>query len=138
MRPLPGNCRVSAWSGSGSMTQNGSVNGKVGSGQPDAGKPPCQTKRHRSAMPRLIAMLRPESLPLTVGAVFCIASVGLMVATPWITGDATDILFGGIISKRIPAYLTKAQAIAALRAYHQDRLARMLSAMSNITPGAGV
>src|SRR5262249_18120542 len=94
-------------------------------------------KRHRSAMPRLIAILRPESLRLTVGAVFGIASVGLMVATPWITGDATNILFGGIISKRIPAGLTKAQAIAALRAHHQDGLARVISAMS-ITPGVGV
>jgi ATP-binding cassette subfamily B protein len=119
------------------MTRNGSVDGKVGSGQPDAGKPPRQTKRDRRAMPRLIVMLRPELLPLTVGAVFGIASVGLLVAAPWILGDATNILFSGIISKRIPAGVTKAQAVAALRAHHQDQLAHLISAMS-ITPGAGV
>jgi ABC-type multidrug transport system fused ATPase/permease subunit len=119
------------------MTRNGSVDGKVGSGQPDAGKPPRQTKHHRRAMPRLIAMLRPESLPLTAGVVFGIASVGLLVAAPWVLGDATNILFGGIISKRIPAGVTKAQAVAVLRAHHQGELARLISAMS-ITPGAGV
>ena len=119
------------------MTRNGSVDGRAGSGQPDAGEPPGQAKRHRRAMPRLIAMLRPESLPLTVGAVFGIASVGLLVAVPWVLGDATNILFSGIVSKRIPAGVTKAQAVAALRAHHQGQLARVISAM-NITPGAGV
>ncbi len=96
-----------------------------------------RTKHHRRAMPRLIAMLRPESLPLTAGIVFGIASVGLLVAAPWFLGDATNILFGGIISKRIPAGVTKAQAVAVLRAHHQGELARLISAMS-ITPGAGV
>jgi ABC-type multidrug transport system fused ATPase/permease subunit len=94
-------------------------------------------KRPRRAMPRLIAMLRPESRSLTAATVFGAASVGFLVAAPWVLGDATNILFSGIISKRIPADETKAQAVAALRAHHQDVLAHLISAMS-ITPGAGV
>jgi ABC-type multidrug transport system fused ATPase/permease subunit len=119
------------------MTGNGSADGEVEGGQPDAGKPPAQTKRDGRAVPRLIAVLRPESVPLTVATVFCIVSVGLLVAAPWILGNATNILFSGVISKRIPAGATKARAVAELRARHQDQLAHLVSAMS-ITPGAGV
>ncbi|HEY1625112.1 MAG TPA: ABC transporter ATP-binding protein, partial [Streptosporangiaceae bacterium] len=60
-----------------------------------------------------------------------------LVAGPWVLGDATNILFGGILSKRLPAGLTRAQALATLRAHHQDLLAHIFSAM-NVVPGAGV
>jgi ABC-type multidrug transport system fused ATPase/permease subunit len=125
------------------MTRDGSVNGKVGRGKPDAGKPAPQTKqtkqakRRRGVKSRLIALLRPELPRLTAVFVLGIASVGLLVAGPWVLGDATNILFGGILSKRVPAGLTKAQAVAALRAHHQDLLAHIFSAM-NIVPGTGV
>lgn len=95
------------------------------------------TKRQRKPMPRLFTLLRPERLPLRAAVVLGIASSGFMVAAPWILGDATNVLFDGITSKGIPASVTKAQAIAALRAHHQDLLARMLSAM-DIVPGTGV
>jgi ATP-binding cassette subfamily B protein len=88
-------------------------------------------------MPRLIAVLRPELPRLTAVVVLGIASVGLIVAGPLVLGYATNIVFGGIISKRVPAGLTKAQAVATLRGHHQDLLAHIFSAM-NIVPGAGV
>jgi ABC-type multidrug transport system fused ATPase/permease subunit len=95
------------------------------------------TKRQRKPMPRLFTQLRPERSRLTAAIVLGIVSSGFMVAAPWILGDATNVLFDGITSKSIPANLTKAQAIAALRVHHQDLLARMLSAM-DIVPGTGV
>ena len=95
------------------------------------------TKRRRKAMPRLIALLGPDRPRLTVAVVLGIVSSGFLIAAPWILGDATNVLFDGIISKRIPAHESKAQAIAALHVHHQDLLARMLSAM-DIVPGTGV
>jgi len=59
------------------------------------------------------------------------------VTGPRVLGHATDIIFSGVIGSRIPAGTTKAQAVAALRARGQDRLADMLSAM-HVVPGQGI
>jgi ABC-type multidrug transport system fused ATPase/permease subunit len=96
-----------------------------------------QPKRRRGAILRLVVLLRPELPRLTAVVVLGIASVGLLIAGPWVLGDATNILFGGIISKRVPAGLTTAQAVAMLRAHHQDLLAHIF-ATTHIVPGTGV
>jgi ABC-type multidrug transport system fused ATPase/permease subunit len=93
--------------------------------------------RRRGAIARLIVVLRPELPRLTAVVVLAIASVGFLVAGPLVFGDAINIVFGGLISKRFPVGATKAQAVATLRAHHQDLLARMFSAM-NVAPGSGV
>lgn len=93
--------------------------------------------RRRGAIARLIVVLRPEWPRLTAVVVLAIASVGFLVAGPLLFGDAINIVFGGLISKRFPAGVTKAQAVATLRAHHQDLLARMFSAM-DVAPGSGV
>jgi ABC-type multidrug transport system fused ATPase/permease subunit len=139
-------------------TRHGSVNGKVSLGKPDTGRPIAvkpdtvkpdtvkptrktekskKAERRRGTKSRLIALLGPELPRLTAVLVLGIVSVGLLVAGPWVLGDATNILFSGIISKRVPAGLTKAQAIEALRAHHQGLLAHIFSAM-NVIPGTGV
>jgi ABC-type multidrug transport system fused ATPase/permease subunit len=93
--------------------------------------------RERKPMVRLFTLLRPEKPRLTAVVVLSIVSTSLLIAAPWILGEATNVLFDGITSKGIPARETKAQAVAALRAHHQDLLARMLSAMP-VVPGTGV
>nr|MBW4030064.1 ABC transporter ATP-binding protein [Acidobacteriota bacterium] len=49
----------------------------------------------------------------------------------------SHVLFDGVVSKRLPAGVTPAQAIAQLRASGHTQLASMLSGM-HLTPGAGV
>ncbi|HXZ76757.1 MAG TPA: ABC transporter ATP-binding protein, partial [Streptosporangiaceae bacterium] len=56
---------------------------------------------------------------------------------PKILGSATNILFDGIVGKRLPAGMTQTQAEALLRAHGQGQLADMLSGMT-VTPGVGV
>jgi ATP-binding cassette subfamily B protein len=68
--------------------------------------------------------------------IFGVTSVGFLVTGPKILGTATNILFNGVVGKQLPAGITKAQAIALLRAHGQGQLADMISGM-NITPGAG-
>src|SRR5205814_4809436 len=64
-------------------------------------------------------------------------SVALSVTGPRILGHATDIIFSGVIGSRMPAGTTKEQAVAALRARGDNRIADMLSAM-HVVPGQGI
>ena len=59
-----------------------------------------------------------------------------MVIGPKILGNATNVIFNGVIGKNLPAGMTKAQAIASLRAHGQGQLADMVSGM-NAVPGRG-
>jgi len=52
-------------------------------------------------------------------------------------GEATNILFEGVVSQQLPAGTTQEQAIAGLKASGQDNLAAMLSSMT-LHPGEGV
>jgi ATP-binding cassette subfamily B protein len=96
-----------------------------------------QGEDSRGTLPRLLAALRPESFLLAVVAVFSLVSVAFLVAGPAFLGQATNILFDGVVGKALPAGGTKAQAIAGLRAHGHGQLADMFSAM-NFTPGIGV
>jgi ABC-type multidrug transport system fused ATPase/permease subunit len=118
------------------MTRDRSVSGRAGRGGPGTGKSARETKPRKPIL-RLFTLLRPEKPRLTAVVVLSIVSTGLLIAAPWILGEATNVLFDGITSKGIPASETKAQAVAALRAHHQDLLARMLSAMP-VVPGTDV
>ena len=86
---------------------------------------------------RLAAKLRPEWSRLAVAVVLAVISVGFSAVGPLILGNATNILFDGLVSGHLPVGTTKAQAIAGLRARGEGQLAGPLSAM-NITPGTGV
>ncbi|MFN8620792.1 MAG: ABC transporter ATP-binding protein [Chloroflexota bacterium] len=86
---------------------------------------------------RLLGELRPEAWRIALVMVFAIVSVTFAVLGPRILGDATDIVFNGVVSKQIPPGLTQEQAEAALRASGQTQLADMISAM-HLNPGMGV
>jgi ATP-binding cassette subfamily B protein len=96
-----------------------------------------RTKDLRGTLRRLVARLRPERAWLAAAGLLGVTSVGFMVAGPKILGNAANILFDGIVGKRLPAGMTQAQAVALLRAHGQGQLASMLSGMS-VTPGVGV
>ncbi len=91
----------------------------------------------RSALPQLLARLRPERLRLALVTLSGLLAVVLLVAGPEILGDATNVLFAGLAGRRFPAGLTKAQALANLRAHGQGQLADLFRAV-DFTPGTGV
>ncbi len=66
-----------------------------------------------------------------------VAAVAANVSGPFILGRATNVLFDGIVSARLPIGLTRSQAVALLRAHGQGQIAQMLSTMP-LTPGVGV
>jgi ATP-binding cassette subfamily B multidrug efflux pump len=101
------------------------------------GQPAERAKDLRGTLRRLLARLRPERLPLAAALILGVASVAFMVSGPRLIGNATNVLFNGVVGKLLPAGTTKAQALAILRAHGHGQIAAMVSGM-NVTPGRGV
>ena len=101
------------------------------------GGPPVKALHFKGSMRRLVARLRGERRLVAAAGVLGIVSVALSVIGPKILGNATDLIFTGLIGGRLPAGATKAQAVAQLRATGQGRIADMVSAM-DVVPGRGV
>ena len=66
-----------------------------------------------------------------------VVSVGFLVVGPELLGQATNVLFAGLIGRRFTSGATKAQVIAGLRVHGEGELARMVGAIS-FTPGEGI
>lgn len=109
----------------------------MGGMRPGAPATIARSKNFKATSRRLLSRLRPERFRLVLALVVGIASVGFSVVGPRILGNATNILFNGIIGKNLPVGVTKAQAVATLRAQGKGQLAQMISGM-NLTPGHGV
>ncbi|MEZ2391665.1 ABC transporter ATP-binding protein [bacterium RCC_150] len=86
---------------------------------------------------RLLGTLRPERLWLTLVMALAVASVTLSVIGPRLLGEGTNLIFAGVVSKQLPAGVSKDQLIQGLRAAGQDSKADMLRGM-NLTPGVGI
>ncbi len=100
---------------------------------------PSATKAEdfRRSLRRFTHRLRPEALLVAVVIVLGSVSVFLAVLGPKLLGNATNIIFEGVISQQIPAGLTQQQAVDALRAAGDTNQANMISSMT-LTPGSGV
>jgi ATP-binding cassette subfamily B multidrug efflux pump len=86
---------------------------------------------------RLLARLHPQRVTLFGVIGLAVASVAMSVTGPKILGHATDLIFNGVIGRRLPEGVSKAQAIASLRAQGQGRIADLVSG-TNVVPGRGV
>jgi len=101
------------------------------------GGPAVKAMNFKGSLRRLVARLRRERRLVTAAVMLGTVSVALSVIGPKILGHATDLIFTGLIGERLPAGVTKAQAVAKLRATGQARIADMVSAM-DVVPGRGV
>ncbi|MBT2519417.1 ABC transporter ATP-binding protein [Arthrobacter sp. ISL-28] len=86
---------------------------------------------------RLLATLRPERLWLVLVLVLSVVGVAFSVIGPRLLGEGTNLIFGGVVSRDLPAGTSKADVIAGLRAAGDNQKADMLSAMP-LTPGVGI
>lgn len=86
---------------------------------------------------RLVKRLAPQrGLSITVMTLGIVGTV-IGVVVPRILGHATDLLFNGVIGRRLPAGISKAQAVSAARGRGDNTFADLLSGM-NVVPGHGV
>lgn len=101
------------------------------------GPPPAKAKDFKGTLKRLTKMLSTHKLMLAAITVLSAVSVALGVIAPKLLGNATNIVFSGFVSSRMPAGMTKEQAIAAAEAAGDTRIADMMRPM-DIVPGQGV
>ncbi|OBG26383.1 ABC transporter ATP-binding protein [Mycobacterium sp. E3198] len=86
---------------------------------------------------RLVKRLAPQRTLSVAVITLGITGTAIGVVVPRILGHATDLLFNGVIGRRLPAGISKAQAVAAARARGDNAFADLLSGM-NVVPGRGV
>ena len=115
--------------------------GRPGFGGPGGGfggmLPPQKTKDLGRTLRQLLARLRPERMAIIFSAILALGSVAGTVIGPKIIGNATNVIFDGVIGKSLPAGITKAQAVAGLRARGQGQIADLVSG-ANVVPGRGI
>ncbi len=86
---------------------------------------------------RLLERMRPERAKAYAVLALTVLSVAATSVGPKILGAATDVIFTGLMAGRLPAGLTKAEAVARLRKQGEDQVAEMVAAM-DVVPGQGV
>ena len=110
---------------------------QASSGDWHAGPPPGKAEAFWPSFKRMVGLLGAHRVSLVVVALAAVGTVVLAVAAPRVLGQATNVIFEGVVSTMLPAGTTKAQAVEALRARGMDDFATMLSAM-DVVPGAGI
>ena len=110
---------------------------QAASGDWHDGPPPGKAEAFWPSFKRMVGLLGTYRVSLVVVALAAVGTVVLAVAAPKVLGQATNVIFEGVVSTMLPAGTTKAQAIEALRARGMDDFATMLSAM-DVIPGAGI
>ena len=101
------------------------------------GGPPAKPLDFKQSGKRLFRYLSKQRVLLWSVIGFGALSTALAVAGPLILGKATDVVFSGYISSRLPAGVDPADVIAQLEARGDTRQAAMLSSME-LNPGAGI
>ncbi len=86
---------------------------------------------------RLAKRLGPQRGLTAAVIALAVSGTAIGVVVPRILGHATDLLFNGVIGRRLPHGITKAQAVAAARARGDNNFADLLSGMQ-VVPGRGV
>ncbi|MEU5216512.1 ABC transporter ATP-binding protein [Streptomyces sp. NPDC020807] len=101
------------------------------------GGPDQRSIDFKGSTKRLLKQLAPERTALWVMLVACVLSVAASVVGPKILGKATDLVFAGVVGRQMPEGVTKAEALAKLRADGDGGMADMLSGV-DFTPGQGI
>jgi ATP-binding cassette subfamily B multidrug efflux pump len=86
---------------------------------------------------RLLRRLRPYRVRLAIVMALSAASVTMSVIGPKLLGQATDIIFAGVIGRQLPAGATLDQVVDRLRTDGNDNLANVVARM-RVVPGAGI
>nr|WP_228484816.1 ABC transporter ATP-binding protein [Microbacterium cremeum] len=102
------------------------------------GVAPGKAANFGTSFRRLLGLLKPHAFALIFVTLLGSIGVVLTVAAPKVLGEATNILFEGVVSSMAPAGATKEQVVQGLVDAGQQDLANIVSAMQNFVPGAGV
>ena len=91
---------------------------------------------------RMIGLLGPHKWAFIFVSIMGAIGVVLAVIAPKVLGEATNLIFEGVVSRSLaeffPAGTTQAEVVAALRSSGQTDQANMVAAMQDFQVGAGV
>ncbi|MCX5213007.1 ABC transporter ATP-binding protein/permease [Kitasatospora sp. NBC_00240] len=86
---------------------------------------------------RLLNLLRPERAAIGGVLALGVLSIGCAVVGPKVLGNATDLIFAGVVGRQSPPGESKAQVVEGLRASGQGGVADLLNSV-DFTPGQGM
>jgi ATP-binding cassette subfamily B multidrug efflux pump len=112
--------------------------GRPGGPMGAAGAPVAKALDFKGSLRRFAVVMRPERARVVWLTLCGIVSVALTVVGPKILGDATDVIFAGVVGRSLPEGATTAQVVDGLRAAGDDTQADMLASMDGVVPGQGV
>ena len=123
----------------------GGPGGGPGGGGPFGGHgmtaPVAKARDFKASLRRLGRYLAPFRVQIILVVVLAVVSVAFSIIGPKILGNATNLLFEGVIGKQLgtslPAGLTQAEVAPMLRAADQNEFADMIANMDIVT-GRGV
>ena len=103
---------------------------------------PGKAARFGPSFVRLLGLLKPHAVAFALVSLAGAIGVALAVIAPRVLGEATNIVFEGVISAMLgdqfPPSATQEQVVEALRAAGQTDFANMVAAMHDFQVGAGV
>ena len=99
--------------------------------------PALRSRDFKGSAIRLVKLSAPQRRTAVAVIALSLGGTAIGVVVPRILGHATDLLFNGVIGRRLPAGITKDQAVAAARAHGDNAFADLLSGM-HVVPGHGV
>nr|WP_157358190.1 ABC transporter ATP-binding protein [Amycolatopsis nigrescens] len=102
-----------------------------------SGMPSEKALDFRGSGQRLMRLLRPQRVAIIASVLLGVGGVALTVLGPKILGNATDLIFTGVISQQLPEGVAKADVIANLRAQGNNNQADMFASM-DLVPGQGI
>ena len=101
------------------------------------GTPGKKAENFWPSFKRLMGLLKPEWLGMAWVTLLTVVSVVLVVIAPKILGNATDVIFKGVIGSQLPKGVPVDQVIAQLRASGQNQLADVVAG-SGVTTHQGI
>jgi ABC-type multidrug transport system fused ATPase/permease subunit len=102
-----------------------------------AAPPAARPRDFAGSAVRLVKLLAPQRHTAVAVTALSVLGTVIGVVVPRILGHATDLLFNGVIGRRLPAGISKDQAVAAARQHGDNAFADLLSGMQ-VNPGHGV
>lgn len=101
------------------------------------GAPPRKAQAFWPSVKRLFGLLSSEKRGMVTVVAFVVISVVLTVLAPKILGKAMDVIFAGVLGKKLPTDVPRDQLIAQFEANGQGDFAKMITTM-DIIPGMGI
>ena len=101
------------------------------------GAPAKKAQHFWPSAKRLVGLLAPERVRMSVVVALVVVSVVLTVIAPRILGRAMDTIFNGVLGSRLPEGVPLEEVVAGARAEGNDQFADLLS-NADIVPGQGI